>query len=139
MKKQPTPPDEYCPECMSLKRKPNKECVNHDKYWIKKDECPGCGFKYGGILRIHNMNGECPIMSNLKVEPILKQIKEKSLDVSIDEFALLMVKTIANKHIVVQDTHEGRIAQRYWYKEAQKMLKKLVKEYERVCKEEYNK
>lgn len=36
MKKQPTPPDEFCPECMSLKRKPNKECVNHEKYWIHK-------------------------------------------------------------------------------------------------------
>lgn len=36
MKKQPTPPDEYCPECMSLKRKPNKDCKNHESYWINK-------------------------------------------------------------------------------------------------------
>jgi hypothetical protein len=33
-----TPPIEFCPECHSLKRKPNKECVNHDKYWIDKDQ-----------------------------------------------------------------------------------------------------
>ncbi len=36
--KRPPVPDEYCPECLSLKRKPNKECVNHEKYWIKKNE-----------------------------------------------------------------------------------------------------
>lgn len=33
-----SPPDEYCPECLSLKRKPNKECKNHNNYWIDKDE-----------------------------------------------------------------------------------------------------
>lgn len=34
--KRPPVPDEFCPECMSLKRKPNKECKNHESYWIKK-------------------------------------------------------------------------------------------------------
>jgi hypothetical protein len=33
-----SPPIEYCPECMSLKRKPNMECANHEKYWIDKDQ-----------------------------------------------------------------------------------------------------
>jgi len=97
MKKQPTPPDEYCPECMSLKRKPNKECVNHEKYWIKKDD----------------------------------------LIDAIDSVSVLMVKTIANKHIKVQDTHEGKSHQRHWYLVAQKMLKKLVKEYDKLCKDSY--
>lgn len=32
------PPIEYCPECHSLKRKPNKECKNHEKYWIDKTQ-----------------------------------------------------------------------------------------------------
>ena len=32
------PPIEFCPECMSLKRKPNKECVNHESYWIDKTQ-----------------------------------------------------------------------------------------------------
>ena len=27
------PPEEYCPECLSLKRKPNKDCLNHEKIW----------------------------------------------------------------------------------------------------------
>lgn len=31
-------PVEFCPECMSLKRKPNKDCKNHESYWIKKNE-----------------------------------------------------------------------------------------------------
>lgn len=26
-------PVEYCPECHSLKRKPNRDCGNHDTYW----------------------------------------------------------------------------------------------------------
>lgn len=98
MKKQPTPPDEFCPECMSLKRKPNKECVNHESYWIKTNE----------------------------------------ISDAIDSVSVLMVKTIANKHIKVQDTHEGKSHQRHWYLVAQKMLKKLMKEYKRVCKDSYN-
>ena len=98
MKKQPTPPDEFCPECMSLKRKPNKECKNHDSYWIKTNE----------------------------------------ISDAIDSVSVLMVKTIANKHIKVQDTHEGKSHQRHWYLVAQKMLKKLMKEYKRVCKDSYN-
>ena len=32
------PPIEFCPECHSLKRKPNKECKNHEKYWIDKTQ-----------------------------------------------------------------------------------------------------
>lgn len=32
------PPIEYCPECLSLKRKPNKDCKNHNNHWIDKDE-----------------------------------------------------------------------------------------------------
>ena len=97
MKKQPTPPDEFCPECMSLKRKPNKECKNHDSYWIKTNE----------------------------------------ISDAIDSVSVLMVKTIANKHIKVQDTHEGKSHQRHWYLVAQKMLKKLVKEYDKLCKSSY--
>lgn len=37
MKKQPTPPNEFCPECLSLKRKPNKDCKNHSCYPVKTD------------------------------------------------------------------------------------------------------
>jgi len=101
-------PIEYCPECLSLKRKPNKECVNHESYWISAD------------------------MQKLYDEPWRKELPN-----AIDKLSEIMVKTIANKLIVVQDTYDGRIAQRYWYKVAQKMLKKLMKEYERVCKEMY--
>lgn len=36
--KRPPVPDEFCPECMSLKRKPNKECVNHNSYWINRGD-----------------------------------------------------------------------------------------------------
>ncbi len=108
MKKQPTPPDEYCPECLSLKRKPNKECVNHESYWISTK------------------------MQELHDEPW------RLFPATIDEFSKSMVKTIANKHIVVQDTHEGKSHQRHWYLVAQKMLKKLVKEYDKLCKESYN-
>ncbi len=72
-----------------------------------------------------------------KLSKEYKKIKRAELQDATESLAEQMVKTIANKHIKVQDTHEGRIAQRYWYKEAQKMLKKLVKEYERVCKEGY--
>jgi hypothetical protein len=32
-RRQSEPPEEYCPECLSLKRKPNKDCLNHEKIW----------------------------------------------------------------------------------------------------------
>jgi hypothetical protein len=31
------PPIEYCPECHSLKRKPNKDCKNHKYYWTDQN------------------------------------------------------------------------------------------------------
>ena len=101
-------PVEYCPECMSLKRKPNKECVNHDSYWV-----------------------------DIEVTKLYRDIKNSGLKNATDTLAEQMVRTIANKHIKVQDTHEGKSHQRHWYLVAQKMLKKLVKEYKRVCKERY--
>ena len=101
-------PVEYCPECMSLKRKPNKECVNHDSYWV-----------------------------DIEVTKLYRDIKNSGLKNATDTLAEQMVRTIANKHIKVQDTHEGKSHQRHWYLQAQKMLKKLVKEYKRVCKERY--
>ena len=61
-----------------------------------------------------------------------------SMNGYIDTLAESMLKQIANKYIMVQDTHEGKSHQRHWYLVAQKMLKKLMKEYERVCKESYN-
>lgn len=91
------PPDEYCPECLSLKRKPNKDCLNHGKTWTGNE-----------------------------------------LGQTIDELARLMVEKIANNIIEVDTTSEGRSAQRHWYLVAQKMLKKLMAEYKRVCKEEYH-
>lgn len=84
-------------ECLSLKRKPNKDCLNHEKIW----------------------NGN-------------------ELGQTIDELARLMVEKIANNIIEVDTTSEGRSAQRHWYLVAQKMLKKLMAEYKRVCKEEYH-
>ncbi len=55
MTKQPTPPDEFCPECMSLKRKPNKECVNHDKYWINQapTSVTGCTLTLTRLNRLY--------------------------------------------------------------------------------------
>lgn len=91
------PPDEFCPECLSLKRKPNKDCPNHKNQYDNQDE----------------------------------------LNQTIDELARLMVEKIANNLIDVETTSEGRSAQRHWYLVAQTMLKKLMKEYERVCKESY--
>ena len=112
-------PIEYCPECHSLKRKPNKECKNHDSYWIKPTPAKGGDFTLAKLMKEY------------------KKIKRAELQDATESLAEHMVKTIANKHIKVQDTHEGRSHQRHWYLVAQKMLKKLVKEYERVCKEEY--
>lgn len=60
------------------------------------------------------------------------------LSQTIDELARLMVEKIANNIIEVDTTSEGRSAQRHWYLVAQKMLKKLMAEYKRVCKEEYH-
>ena len=102
------PPDEFCPECYSLKRKPNKDCKNHDSYWV-----------------------------DIEVTKLYRDIKNSGLKNATDTLAEQMVRTIANKHIKVQDTHEGKSHQRHWYLQAQKMLKKLVKEYKRVCKERY--
>ena len=107
-RKQGAPPDEFCPECMSLKWKPNMECKNHDSYWISSD-----------MQRLYN-------------EPWRTE-----LPTAIDRLSETMVIKIANKHIKVQDTHEGKSHQRHWYLVAQKILKKLVKEYERVCKDAY--
>lgn len=54
------PPDEFCPECLSLKRKPNRECVNHNSYWIDKDE---------GLDRV--------IQDNLPATHLIEITKEK--------------------------------------------------------------
>jgi len=51
------------------------------------------------------------------------------------DIALEMVKQIANKHIDVQSTWEGKDHQRYWYLEAEKILKK----YESKVKKYYKK
>ena len=122
------PPDEYCPECMSLKRKPNKECVNHDSYWRDVDDCPKCNKP----KRIRNPSGYCD-----HLELYYFQSEKDTMTSAIDSLSEAMVKTIANKHIKVQDTHEGESHQRHWYLVAQKMLKKLVKEYDKLCKSSY--
>lgn len=97
--KRPPVPNEFCPECLSLKRKPNKECKNHDEYYRHQE----------------------------------------GLAETITELSELMVKHIANKLIKVENTYSGKRHQRHWYLKAQKMLKKLMKEYKRVCGEMYNK
>ena len=102
------PPDEFCPECYSLKRKPNKDCKNHDSYWV-----------------------------DIEVTKLYRDTKNSGLKNATDTLAEYMVKNIANKHIKVQDTHEGKSHQRHWYLVAQKMLKKLVKEYDKLCKSSY--
>lgn len=43
------------------------------------------------------------------------------------DIAWLMVKQLANKHIKVNSTWEGAIAQRYWYLEANKMIKEYIR------------
>jgi len=50
------------------------------------------------------------------------------------DIALEMVKQIANKHIDVQNTWDGRSAQRYWYLVAKKALKDYEKEVKRAYK-----
>jgi len=119
------PPDEYCPECMSLKRKPNKECKNHESYWIDKDV-------QIAIDRLKDAKKHPERLKPFVAPPPFNMNDE------IDGIAEDMVREIANKIIVVQDAHEGRSHQRHWYLVAQKMVKKLVKEYERVCKDSYN-
>jgi hypothetical protein len=45
------------------------------KDWVKKGlkimrktgVCPYCGFTVNGILRLHNSQGECELMSNVKI------------------------------------------------------------------------
>lgn len=61
----------------------------------------------------------------------------KSMNEEIDKLSEVMVKNIANKKIKVQSSYEGKQHQRHWYLVAQKMLKKLMKEYTRVCGEGY--
>ncbi len=41
----------------------------------KKGVCPACGFKNGGILQLHNMSGECWLMENTRIKPLLDKIK----------------------------------------------------------------
>ena len=56
----------------------------------------------------------------------------------IDDLSEAMVKNIANELIKVDSAAEGRGAQRHWYLQAKKMLKKLMKEYKEMCEEMYN-
>ena len=56
------------------------------------------------------------------------------LETSTKDFARVLLTEIANKKIKADSTAEGRGAQRYWYKEAQKMLKNLIKTYRRMVR-----
>lgn len=99
------PPIEYCPECYSLKRYPNKACKNHDSYYRKADSWNSLG-----------------------------EINELIVDLSE-----AMVKRIANRYIQVQDTHEGKSHQRYWYLRAQEGIRKALKSYKKSLYCTYNK
>lgn len=43
------------------------------------------------------------------------------------DIAWLMVKQLANKLIKADNTWEGAVAQRYWYLEANKMIKEYIR------------
>ena len=66
--------------------------------------------------------------------PILKTKKGKKSDSKandavvddVQDIALLMVKQLANKFIKADNTWEGAAAQRFWYLEANKMIKEYV-------------
>lgn len=38
--------------------------------------CPGCGFNNNGIMRVHNVDGECWLLENTKIKPLLNQLKK---------------------------------------------------------------
>lgn len=88
-----TPPIQYCPECHSLKRKPNKECKNHEHYWIDQD----------GVLKAND-----------------------KVSMAVSDISLAMVKRIANMYIDVEDTSAGRSAQRFWYLQAERLIKQYI-------------
>lgn len=122
--KRPPVPVEFCPECLSLKRKPNKECVNHEKYWIDKDV-------QIAVDRLKDAKKHPERLKPFVAPPPFNMNDE------IDGIAEDMVREIANKYIKVQGSWDGKQHQRFWYLEAKKMLKKLMKEYKRVCKDAY--
>lgn len=122
--KRPPVPDEFCPECLSLKRKPNRECVNHEKYWIDKDV-------QIAVDRLKDAKKHPERLKPFVAPPPFNMNDE------IDGIAEDMVREIANKYIKVQGSWDGKQHQRFWYLEAKKMLKKLMKEYKRVCKDAY--
>lgn len=37
-----------------------------------ENTCRGCGFIYGGIMRCHNMNGECSVWSKINISKLMK-------------------------------------------------------------------
>lgn len=112
--------------------------------------------KYGGKAKccLCNTHDSCTIADSMGIfspHEMTKVIKHAgrymkkeqdkimpSMNEHIDTLAEAMLKQIANKYIMVQDTHEGKSHQRHWYLVAQKMLKKLVKEYEKLCKTSYD-
>lgn len=56
-----------------------------------------------------------------------KPSKSKRVAHAISEVARQMVKGIANEYIDVEDTSAGRSAQRFWYEQAEIMLKGYVR------------
>lgn len=63
----------------------------------------------------------------------MKEPKSKRVANAVSEVARQMVKGIANEYIDVEDTSAGRSAQRFWYVQAEK----LIKQYTRMLKLTY--
>lgn len=60
-------------------------------------------------------------------DAILKDFQEHfTKNEEVHDIALLMVKQLANKLIKVDNTWEGKVAQRYWYLEAHEMVKQYI-------------
>lgn len=92
-------------------------------------QCKICGVSsFDHIHKEGTQPKDFEIITNSTKTPwTAKQSKSKRVANAISEVARQMVKGIANEYIDVEDTSAGRSAQRFWYEQAEIMLKGYVR------------